>query len=109
MTTDRDKTIELVISNLALTVQEALLRIEAYRKVIAQGAPQLTFKVAEAESDLQDSPIQKQCAALRTQAVQAARDSDTTAFVQSVGDMRGVIRRQLDYAPVAGFQTEGKP
>jgi hypothetical protein len=36
---ERAKTIELVFSNLALTLQDAMLRLEAYRALIDQGAP----------------------------------------------------------------------
>ena len=106
---ERSKTIELVFADLALTLQEAMLRVEAYRKVIAESGAPLGFKLAEAEKALQDSPIQKQCIALRTQAVQAVRDLDVTAFVESVGDMRGVVRRQLEYAQPAGFQNRVLP
>jgi hypothetical protein len=104
---ERSVMIEIVFSHLALTLEEAMLRVEAYRKVIAQSAPQLAIRVGETENDLQDSPLRQQYIALRTQAVQAVRDLDAAAFVESVGHMRGVARQQLGFVS-AGFQTEVK-
>jgi hypothetical protein len=86
--------VEFVVSHLALELENATVRLEAYREVIAKKAAHLMFEVDKAEQSLVDSPLRLECIELRKQAVQAVRDSDYDALSESIAGLRGLAREK---------------
>jgi hypothetical protein len=93
--------VEFVISHLALDLENAMVRLEAYRQVVAKHAPHLMFEVDTAEQSLADSPLRTQCNDLRTQAIQAVRDQDTNAMSESIAGLRGLARETRNHGRFA--------
>ena len=97
--------VAFVVSHLALDLEHAMVRLEAYRQVIAKHSPQLVFEVDKAEESLADSPLRIQCTDLRTLVIQAVRNHDTDALSGSIADLRGLAREtrnQGRYSPEGG-------
>jgi hypothetical protein len=88
--------VEFVVSHLALELENATVRLEAYRQVVAEKAARLMFDVDEAEHNLADSPLKTRCTELRNQAIQAVRTGDTSALSESIADLRGSARAKRD-------------
>ena len=86
---------EFVVSHLALSLEDALRRLEAYRQVVTKQAPKLLLDVDALDQSLADSPLDQKSTALHTRAVQAVRDQDTNALSESIADLRGLARLRV--------------
>ena len=96
MTEDESKAIQLALSNLIFALESTLIRIQAYRDAVETEAPHLRSVVERHEQDLKGSPLRQQYSDLRTQAIQAVRDSDWPGLSVSTGDLKGRANRFLD-------------
>lgn len=86
------KTVEHVIADLAYALETALLRLEAYRRVVQQQAIGLADEIYALEKTLKDGPEHRQYIALRTQAIQSVRDSDVDALSEKISDLKVLAR-----------------
>jgi hypothetical protein len=86
------ETVEYIIADLAYALETALLRLEAYREVVEKDAIGLVDDVYAREQALKDSPQHRQFTALRTQALQALRDSDTDTLSANIASLSGLAR-----------------
>lgn len=84
--------IELAISNLSLSLEDALRRLEAYHQVVTKHAPPLLNDVDALDQSLADSSPNPKSIALHTRVIQAVRDQDITALSESIADLRGSAR-----------------
>jgi hypothetical protein len=96
MTEDESKAVQFVVSNLILTLEKALLRVQAYRDAAQKHAPAIIGAVEYHETDLKGSLLESQYNELRNQAVAAVRDQDWSALSESTGDLTGRTREFLD-------------
>jgi hypothetical protein len=92
---EQEKTLEFIVSHLALLAEQTVLRVEAFRQVMAEKAPQLMLEVDVVEERLSKSPLQQRCTDLRNLAIQAVRDQDTSALSEYIADLRGQTRLRL--------------
>jgi len=86
------ETVEYIIADLAYALETALLRLEAYRRVVQKDAIGLVDDVYTLEQSLKDSPEHQKYIALRVQALNALRDSDTDALSARIADLSVLAR-----------------
>jgi hypothetical protein len=87
---------ETVIGHLAITLENSLIRQEAYRRVLEENAPQLAICVDEAEALLQQSsPLKRRSVELRMRAIDAVRVADEVAVAECLADLRALAAIHL--------------
>lgn len=87
-----EQTIEFTVSHLALSLEDALRRLEAYQQVVTKHARHLLLEVEAVDQNLAASVPDPTYIALHTRAVRAVRDQDVTALSESIADLRGKAR-----------------
>jgi hypothetical protein len=86
------KTVEHIIADLAYALETALTRLEAYRRVVEKDAIGLVDEVYALETKLKGSAEHRKFVALRTQAIQAVRDSDVDALSERIASLSVLAR-----------------
>lgn len=87
-----ERVLEFITSNLAASLEDALRRLEAYRRVVTKEAKHLLPQIDALDQTLADSPRDPKDIALHTRAVQAVHDGDVSALSESIADLRGLAR-----------------
>jgi hypothetical protein len=96
------KTVEHIVADLAYALETALTRLEAYKQVVEKDAIALVDDVYALEKTLRDGPEHQKYIALRSQALQAIRDSDTDALSERIANLSVLARHGV------GLRREAK-
>jgi hypothetical protein len=96
MTQDESKAVQLAIANLVSTLEDALLRLQAFQDAARAHYPALLLVAEQHQEDLKSSSLERKYTALRIQAIQAVQDQDWPALAETTGDLSGLAHQFLN-------------